>query len=124
MPPSIIETLERKYGGHVRRVGSLSLLPAEQALRLLDDIRDFERDGARSLRFSVEAFRLLEGGGIQPAMAYSDPTPEARVQHGGVLAATRALVAEGAANGYPWYEVYVEDLATRECLGFDSHTAA
>ena len=29
---------------------------------------------------------------------------------------TRALVAEGAANGYSWYEVWLEDPETEETL--------
>ena len=123
MQPSHPQALEEKFGRQVRRYGSMCLLPAEQTVQLLDEIARMRSAGAASLDFSLEAFRI-EDAGIRPALEYSYPSPEARAAHGGLLEATKAMVVEGAANGYPWYEVWIEDTETGECFDVGSRTAA
>lgn len=117
MPPTVSDFLISQYGCGVRRIGNTCLLPASETLRFLDD---YLRGSAGGVRFRfLEAFRLHEAGGIQPAMEYSDPTPESVERYGGVVEAVRALVVAGSANGYEWFEVYVDDNATGEssCVG-------
>ena len=124
------EELERRYLPYVRRVSGLVLLPADQVMRLLDDCTNAD------VRFlGVEAFRLFDDGGVQPAMEFSNITYGKIEQQEGqatftpdfglrepwrtdpsALQNTRALVAEGAANGYSWYEVWLEDPATEAPL--------
>jgi hypothetical protein len=124
--------LEAKYLPCVRRVSGVLLMPAAEAIRLLEDSQS-----ANVKLIGVEAFRLLEGGGIQPAMEFSNISYGAIEEEGGkiefnpdlrlrtpwnsdpeALENTRILIAEGAANGYSWYEVSLEDLESNELLFF------
>ncbi len=127
--------LEQKYLSQIHRVGSVLLLPSEEAVRLLDDCLDSE------IRFlGVEAFRLFPDGRIQPAMEFSnirfgkveesDGNPES-VEFKRSLRSpwradptaikrTKALILEGSSNGYSWYEVSLEDPTTDELLFFRS----
>lgn len=125
--------LEATYIERVKRVGSLLLFASTDAARLLDDSR------ASDVRFlGVEAFRLLDGGGVQPSMDYSNISFGKVEEQDGKLAvtsferglrsewqqnaeiveSTKALILDGAANGYDWYEVSLEDRATGELLFF------
>jgi hypothetical protein len=125
--------LEAKYVGHIREEGSLRLLASDDAIRLLDDCATSE------IRFlGVEAFRLFNDGGVQPAMEYSNISfgkieerdgklevtafeRSLRSPWAGDLAVyekTKALIREGTSNGYSWYEVSVEDPNTNELLFF------
>jgi len=99
-------------------------------MRLLDDCANAD------IRFlGVEAFRLFDDGGVQPAMEFSNISYGKVEQQAGratftpdfglrepwrtdpsALQNTRALVAEGAANGYAWYEVWLENPATEASL--------
>ena len=111
--------LEAKYLPHVRRVSGLLLMPATEAVRLLQDCQS-----VNVKLVGVEAFRLPEGGGIQPAMEFSTISYGTVLEKNGemnfnpdlrlrtpwnsdpeALKHTQALIAEGAANGYSWYEV-------------------
>ena len=125
--------LEKKYLERVNRSGSLLLLPAADAVLLLDDLVDAD---ARFL--GVEAFRFLDDGGVQPAMEFSNISfgqleqkeGEVRVKsfrrdlrdgwrnHPDALSQTKDLIQEGRAKGYDWFEVSVEDPETGELLFF------
>ena len=125
--------LEKKYLKRVNRSGSLLLLPASDAVQLLDDLVCAD---ARFL--SVEAFRLFDDGGVQPAMEFSnisfgkieEKDGEVRLKsfrrdlrdgwrnHPDAVSRTKDLIAEGQANGYDWYEVSIEDPDTGELLVF------
>ena len=101
MPHSLPEEIKQEFGPGTRALGGIRVLPAARTLALLD------RCEGAGVRVSVETFRLFDDGGIQPAMEYSDPTPE-MVSELGVHGAVRALVVAGAAAGYDWNEVWVE----------------
>jgi hypothetical protein len=120
--------LERKYQPHLKRVGGLLLLPAAQAVDLLEDAK-----GSAVLLRGVEAFRILDNDGIQPSLEFSNIC-YGTVDSGGafraelrprepwnndpqLIAHTQELILRGAANGYGWYEVSLEDVS-RECLLF------
>ncbi|MEM6820165.1 MAG: hypothetical protein AAF578_15405 [Pseudomonadota bacterium] len=125
--------LEKKYLERVNRSGSLLLLSASDAVRLLDDLI---RADARFL--GVEAFRIFDDGGVQPAMEFSnisfgrieEKDGEIRLKsfrrdlrdgwrnHPDTVSRTKDLIAEGQANGYDWYEVSIEDPDTGELLFF------
>jgi hypothetical protein len=125
--------LEATYIGRVKRVGSLLLLASSDAVRLLDDSR------ASDVRLlGVEAFRLFDDGGVQPALDYSNISFGNLEEQDGKLAvtsfkrglrsnwqhdadiieSTKGLILEGTVNGYGWYEVSLEDRATGELLFF------
>jgi len=124
--------LEAKYLPHIRRMSSLRLLPTEVAIQLLHECTHV------NLRLlGVEAFRLIEGGGVQPALEYSNISygtiertnnevefkPELRLRtpwntDPEALLNTRALVEEGATHGYGWYEVSLKDIESDELLFF------
>src|SRR4051794_17168426 len=125
--------LEEMYVGRLKRVGSLLLLASADAMRLLDDSR------ASDVRLlGVEAFRLFDDGGVQPAMDFSNISFGKVEEQDGKLAvtsferglrsewqqntevieSTKALILDGAANGFDWYEVSLEDRATGELLFF------
>ena len=100
----------------------MCLLPASETLRFLDD---YLSGSAGDLRFrSLEAFRLFDGGDIQHAMEYSDPTPEAVESHGGTVEAVRSLVVAGAEAGYDWFEVNVISETTGEDFSLGCGPAA
>ena len=125
--------LEKKYLERVKRSGSLLLLPASDAVQLLDDLVCAD---ARFL--GVEAFSLFDDGGVQPAMEFSnisfgqieEKDGEVRVKsfrrdlrdgwrnHPDAVSRTKDLIAEGQANGYDWYEVSIEDPDTGALLFF------
>ena len=98
MPHSLLGEIEQEFGSDTRALGGIRILPAARTLALLDRC-----EGTR-VRASIETFRLFGDGGIQPAMEYSDPTPN---EVSG-LGAVRALVVAGASAGYNWNEVWVE----------------
>jgi hypothetical protein len=125
--------LETKYVGYIKEVGSLRLLASDDAIRLLDDCATSE------ISFlGVEAFRLFDDGGVQPAMDYSNISFGKIEECGGKLEVTafertlrspyagdtsvyektKALIREGTSNGYPWYEVSIKDPNTDELLFF------
>jgi hypothetical protein len=127
--------LEKKYLNRIKRVGSLLLLKSEDAIQLLDDCAKVE------VRFlGVEAFRLFENGSVQPSMDYSnisfgkieendgklEVTSFERELHSvwksnsAIFENTKQLIQEGTVNGYSWFEVSIEDLATDELLFFRS----
>jgi len=127
--------LENKYLNRIKRVGSLLLLKSEDAIQLLDDCAKVK------VRFlGVEAFRLFENEGVQPSMDYSNISFGKIEEHDGKLEVTsfqreinsawngnsaifentKKLIQEGAANGYSWFEVSIEDSATGELLFFRS----
>ena len=107
------------------------------AKRLVGDIET--TPGARLL--GVEAFRMLDNRGIQPGIEFSNISFGQLEQDGdrielktysrGLRAAWRAeqdfcdrvqkLIDGGIANGFDWYEVSVEDLATNELLFFRAY---
>lgn len=85
----------------------------------------------------VEAFRLFADGGVQPAMEFSNISfgrvpmkpgdPEFQFKRGlrepwnadvNALERSKTLIMKGAASGYSWYEVSLEDPATGELLFF------
>jgi len=124
--------LEAKYLPYVRRVSGVLLLPAAEAIHLLEDSQS-----VNVKLIGIEAFRLPEGGGIQPSMEFSNISygtvaekdgetefnPDLRLRtpwnsDPEALENTRALIAEGVANGYSWYEVSLEDLESNELLFF------
>ena len=126
------DKLEQKYLEYIRREGSILLLSSEYALQLLDDC---EASDARFL--GVEAFRLFDNGGIQPAMSYSNVSfgtaqdvegelhvelgrrlHSAWIERSDAIKATKALIEKGTADGYPWYEVSLEHPQTGEPLFF------
>lgn len=100
MQPSLLDEVEREFGPETRPIGGIRILPASRTLALID------RCEGAGVRVSVEAFRLFGDGGIQPAMEFSDPTPEA-VSELGAHGAVRSLVIAGAAAGYDWNEAWV-----------------
>jgi hypothetical protein len=122
--------LERKYLPYVRRVGSLVLLPADEAIRLLQDC------ASTNVRFlGIEAFRVFDDGAVQPALSFSnisygkvgeqdgktDFTPDFGLREGWfgdptALQRSQDLIAKGTAEGYSWYEVHLENPATEEPL--------
>ena len=125
--------LENKYLDRITRSRSLLLIPATDAIELLEDC------ASADVRFlGVEAFRLFDDGGVQPAMTYSNISFGKLEEKDGklelasfrrelrsgwrndpeVLAHTRELIREGEANGYTWYEVSIEDPDTGELLFF------
>jgi len=126
--------LEQKYIDRIKNRHGILLLPADDAIKLIDDC------STTNVRFlGVEAFRLFENGGIQPAMEYSNISFGQVEQHDDgklelksferdlrrlwkndpkVLENTKALIREGAADGYGWYEVSIEDPATGDLLFF------
>ena len=101
MPHSLPSEIEQEFGSDTRALGGIRVLPAARTLALLD------RCEGTGVRVSIETFRLFEDGSIQPAMEYSDPTPNA-VSELGAHGAVRALVVAGASAGYNWNEVWVE----------------
>jgi predicted DNA-binding WGR domain protein len=125
--------LEMKYLERVNRSGSLLLLPAADALQLIGDLADAD---ARFL--GVEAFRLFDDGGVQPAMQFSNISFGRVEQKDGAvkvksfrrglrdgwsndpdaLSRTKDLIQKGRASGYDWYEVSIEDPDTGELLFF------
>lgn len=124
--------LEAKYLPHIRRVGGLRLLPTELVVRLLGECANVN---VRLL--GVEAFRLPEDGGVQPAMEFSNVSygtvehnekgvefkPELRMRtpwnsDPQALLHTQALLEEGSRNGYGWYEISLEDCESNELLFF------
>lgn len=130
--------LEAKYVDRIQRVGCLLLLTSDDAIRLIDDC------ATSQVRFlGVEAFRLFEGGGVQPAIGYSNISFGKIEEHDGKLEVTafertlrspwagdsavyektKALIREGASNGYSWYEVSIEDPSTNELLFFRTISA-
>ncbi len=125
--------LEAKYAGRIKDVGSLRLLASDDAIHLLDDCANSE------IHFlGVEAFRLFDDGGVQPAMEYSNISFGKIEEQDGKLEVTaferslrspwtgdlavyektKALIREGTSNGYSWYEVSIEDPNTNELLFF------
>ena len=130
--------LEAKYASRIKNVGSLLLLPAKDAICLVDDC------ATSDVHFlGVEAFRLFDGGAVQPAMDYSNVSfgqVEERAGKFEVVAferslrspwqrdaaiyeKTKAMIREGTLNGYAWYEVSVADPITDELLFFRSTNA-
>ena len=130
--------LEAKYMDRIKRVGGLLLLASDDALCLIDDC------ALSRVRFcGVEAFRLFDGGGVQPAMEYSnigfgkveerdgklEVTAFERTLRSpwagdsAVYEKTKALIREGTSNGYSWYEVSIEDPNTNELLFFRTISA-
>jgi hypothetical protein len=123
-----LRELESKYQPHLRRVGGLLLLPAEQAVNLLEDAK-----AARVQLRGVEAFRIFDDGGIQPSLEFSNTcygtvSPDGEFRPNlrrrqpwntdpQLIDHTQELIRQGAANGYGWYEVSLEDVST-ECLLF------
>lgn len=125
--------LEKKYLERVNRSGSLLLLPASDAMELLDDLTE-----AHAKFLGVEAFRLFDDGGVQPAMEFSNISFGQMEETNGklelksfrrdlrsgwkndpnALSRTKDLIQEGQTNGYDWYEVSVEDPDTGELLFF------
>jgi len=122
--------LERKYRPHLKRVSGLRLLPAAYALDLLEDAK------AVAVRLlGVEAFRLFDDGGVQPSMDFSNVSfgtidrggefhPELRPREPWntdphLLNHTQELIREGAANGFEWFEVSLEDLSSERLLFFE-----
>ena len=101
MPHSLPDEIEREFGQDTRALGGIRVLPAARTLALLD------RYESAGVDISVETFKLHDDGGIQPAMEYSDATPE-MVSELGAHGAVRALVLAGAEAGYLWNEVWVE----------------
>lgn len=101
MPPSLPDEIEREFGAETRALSGIRVLPSARTLALLD------RCEGTGIRVSIETFRLHSDGGVEPAMQFSDSTPEAVAEHG-AYGAVRALVIEGAAAGYDWNEVWVE----------------
>jgi len=134
MSPSEIE---KKYGPKVRQIGSLLLLSTEHALSLLDDC------SASPVRFlGVEAFRVYDDGGVQPAMEFSNisfgtlppPGTEETFEFkrgprpgwkGNIdaLLETKELIQRGALEGCTWYEVSLEDPETESLLFFGESNA-
>jgi hypothetical protein len=117
MPPSTLAEIEREFGSDARDVNGLRLLPAFRTLALLD------RCKGAGVRVSVETFRIHPGGGVEPAMRYSDPTPEAVAEHGS-HGAVRSLVVDGAVAGYEWNEVWIGGGSTGEGFRIGDGTAA
>jgi hypothetical protein len=124
--------IERKWLYRVRQVSTLLLFTADDALALLNDCV-----GSDVLFLGVEGFRLLADGRVQPAMEFSNVSfgkvprhagePEFEFKRGlrqpwvadiDALEKTKALITEGSANGYDWYEVSLEDPVTGELLFF------
>jgi hypothetical protein len=124
--------LERKYQPHLKRVSNLVLLPASEAINLLEDAKT---SAVRLL--GVEAFRISDDGGVQPSLEFSnvcygtahhDGTqfrfePELRPRDPWnkdpeLLIHTQQLIRDGAAHGYAWYEVSLEDLSSERLLFF------
>jgi hypothetical protein len=125
--------LEKKYLQRVSRTGSLLLLSAADAIELLDDLA---KAGVTFL--GVEAFRLFDDGGVQPAMEFSNISFGQTEKKDGkfqltsfrrdlrsdwkndpdALSRTKDLIQEGKANGYDWFEVSIEDPDTGELLFF------
>ena len=130
--------LEKKYLSHIRNKQGVLLLPADEAICLLDDCTVSE---VRLL--GIEAFRLFPGGGIQPAMEFSNisfgkieevdeklkctelkrglRTPWSTADPA-LIERTKALIRQGLESGYPWYEVSLEDPANGELLFFRAET--
>ena len=128
--------LEAKYIDQIQRVSCLLLLPADDAVQLvrscasLDDVQ----------LLGVEAYRILDDGRVQPAIEFSNLSFGQMEDDDGRLKlkiyeralrtqwknlpnlfdATVRLIDDGKANGYAWYEVSIEDSATRELLFFRS----
>lgn len=133
-----VADLEAKYVDRIRRVGSLLLLTPDDAIRLLDDCAL-----SRVRLVGVEAFRLFDGGGVQPGMEYSNISfgrveerdrklevrafgralHSPRVDTTSVYERTKALIREGTLNGFSWYEVSIEDPDTNELLFFRASSA-
>lgn len=122
-----------KYLKRLKRCGSLLLLSAADAVRLLDDLAD------ANVRFlGVEAFRFLDDGRVQPAMEFSNISfGKVELKDGQVevtsfrrdlrdgwkgdpaaISRSKDLIQEGQASGYDWYEVSIEDPGTGELLFF------
>jgi hypothetical protein len=68
--------LERKYRPYLKRVAGLRLFPAAHAVDLLEDAK------AVAVLRGVEAFRLFDDGGVQPAMEFSNVS-FGTIDHGG-----------------------------------------
>ena len=101
MRSSLLAEIEQDFGPATRALRGIRVLPAARTLALLD------RCEGTGVRASIETFRLFGDGGVQPAMEYSDPTPE-MISERGAHGAVRALVVAGAAAGYDWNEVWIE----------------
>ena len=125
--------LERKYQPYLKRVAGLRLLPAAYAVDLLEDAKAV----AVRLR-GVEAFRLFDDGGVQPSMEFSNVS-FGTIDHGGkfhaelrprtpwntdphLVSHTQELIREGAANGFEWSEVSLEDPSSERLLFFEEGT--
>jgi hypothetical protein len=124
---------EAKYIGQAKRVGSLILFRANDALGMLDEC--FE-SGLPFL--GVEAFRLFDDGGIQPSMEFSNVSFGKIESRDGVLQvtsferklqsaweeaksirdATKDLIRQGALSGYDWFEISINDPASGELIFF------
>jgi len=129
--------LERKYLPRIRNKRGILLLLADEAISLLDDCSASE---VRLL--GIEAFRLFPGGGIQPAMEFSNISfgtieevdgnlkcteleralGSAWSTDSALIESTKALIRQGSESGYPWYEVSLEDPSNGELLFFRAET--
>ena len=126
--------IENRYGPKLNTQHNLALLPAEDAISLLDDSKVL---GLTLL--GVEAFRLLPDGRIQPSMEFSNISFGKVEGREGRLVCTefrrrlrepwhqskdpfeesKALIRAGVANGFAWYEVSIEDPETGHLLFFE-----
>jgi hypothetical protein len=126
--------LESEHIEQIRRVGCLLLLPADDAIQLIRSCASSE--DVRLL--GVEAYRILDDAQVQPGIEFSNISFGQMENDGrrfklktferglrtpwenqtNLHDATVRLIDEGKANGYAWYEVSIEDLATREMLFF------
>lgn len=112
---------------------SLLLFEAPTARRLVSKCFEF------GLPFlGIEAFRLFENGGVQPSMEFSNISFGRVEERAGqlqvtsferqlrsewaarnsVCADTLRLIEQGAAAGYGWFEVSIEDPDSNELLFF------
>ncbi|MBF8291688.1 MAG: hypothetical protein HW392_515 [Steroidobacteraceae bacterium] len=127
--------LEAAYIDRIKQVGCLLLLTAEDAICLVGDCAN------ANIRFlGVEAYRIHDNDVVQPALEYSNIRFGRTEKHGDTIKLTefkRALRSEwtddvdvfkhteeliraGAADGYSWYEVSLEDPTDDSLLFFRS----
>lgn len=129
--------LEARYIHQIRCVNCLLLLPSTDAKRLVGDCASTEN--VRLL--GVEAYRVLDDERVQPGIEFSNISFGRVELIGGELKCTqferglrepwdsdpdvydntKKLIDAGIANGYPWFEVSIEDLDTNDLLFFREH---
>jgi hypothetical protein len=126
--------IENKYIDKIIQAGSILLLPVDDAIDLINDCEQNGLDLA-----GVEAFKLFDGGGIQPSMEFSNISfGKTEIVDGKIHLAefkrtlrsgweqkrnlfeeTRILMKAGAQDGYKWFEVTINDPNSDGLMFFD-----